>query len=400
MSIPADAPAPSPAAPPAPPIPAAPRPEAPPPPSASAMKFRAAPQPPADQRPPSFSRPGFVVHDPEDLHAPPAPPAPGAPAAPGPPPPPAAAKGAPPAGTPPAPAVTALPFEVGKIKAGQTTAPFSSTTAPFGSTTAPFTTAPFPEAPPKSKAGFYIGLGVAAAVIFAVIGVVLDARMEKAKAYDQEQAEELAHHITEQRLKEAEDAQKEEAERSAKELQSAIEITRKQTEEQTRRDLMQEIESERLAKLPGTILIATTPAGAMVSIDGGGPTPSPVKLEGVQPGKHRVSVTLPGHDPVELTADVKGSKTTNLGTVALQTSLGTLELTSTPDSLDFAVRAAADPKGVPVRFGKTPATFQDIPHGDYVVTFTRPDCHDHVVKVSVAKGGTSPVDTKVPGWVA
>jgi TonB family protein len=47
-----------------------------------------------------------------------------------------------------------------------------------------------------------------------------------------------------------------------------------------------------------------------------------------------------------------------------------------------------------VRIGKTPATFEDIPHGDYVVTFSRPGCRDHVVKVSVAKGGTSPVDTK------
>ena len=297
--------------------------------------------------------------------------------------------------------MTALPFEVGKIKMGQTTAPFSatqapfgSTQAPFGSTQAPFTTAPFPEAAPKSKTGFYIGIGVAAAIVFAAIAIVLDARMEKAKAYDLEQQEELAHHVTEQRLKESEEAQKAEAERANQELQSAIEITRKQTEEKTRRDLLQEIEEQRLAKLPGVILLATTPDGAMVSIDGAAPVRSPVKLEGVQPGRHHVVVTMAGFDTVDQFANVKGSKTTDMGTIALQTSLGTLDLSSTPDGLDFAVRAAADPKGVPVRFGKTPATFEDIPHGDYIVTFSRQDCRDHVVKVSVAKGGTSPVDTK------
>jgi TonB family protein len=290
---------------------------------------------------------------------------------------------------------------VGKIKTGQTQAPFSATQAPFGSTQAPFgatqapfTNAPFAEAAPKSKAGFYIGLGVAAAVIFAVIGVVLDARMEKAKAEDQRAAEETAHHVTELRLKESEEAQKAEAERANQELQSAIEITRKQTEEKTRRDLLQEMEEQRLAKLPGVLLLATIPEGAMVSIDGGAPVRSPIKLEGVQPGRHHVVVTMAGHDTVDQFANVKGSKTTDMGTIALQTSLGTLDLSSTPDGLDFAVRAAADPNGVPVRFGKTPSTFEDIPHGDYIVTFSRPGCRDHVVKVSVAKGGTSPVDTK------
>ena len=284
------------------------------------MKFRAAPQPPADARPPSFSRPGFVVHDPDDLTSPPPPPAPGASRARRRPPP-ASARGAPAAGAPPAPAVTALPFEVGKIKSGgQTTAPFSATAAPFGSTTAPFTTAPFPEAPPpKSKAGFYIGIAVAAAIILAGIFIVLDARRERANAYDLEQQEALAHHVAEQRLKEAELSAKEEADRAAKELQAAIDITKKQTAEQTRRELLNEIAAQRLAKLPGSIEIATTPAGAMVSIDGAAPIESPLKLDSVQPGKHRVTVTLAGHDPVELTADVKGSKTTDLGTVALQT---------------------------------------------------------------------------------
>jgi len=190
------------------------------------------PATPADSRPPSFSRPGFLAPEPDE------PQASGASAPIQPPPPAAVAKGAAAAGSLPPPAVTALPFEVGKRKPAQ-------------ATVAPFTTAPFAEAPPKSKAGFYIGLGVAAAVIFAVIAVVLDARMEKAKAYDLEQQEELAHHVAEQRLKEAEESAKEEADRASKELQSAIEITRKQTVEQTRREVLEQLEAERLASFPG-----------------------------------------------------------------------------------------------------------------------------------------------------
>ena len=44
-----------------------------------------------------------------------------------------------------------------------------------------------------------------------------------------------------------------------------------------------------------------------------------------------------------------------------------------------------------------PATFEDIPHGDYVVTFSRPGCRDHVVKVSVAKGGPKAAPNSASG---
>jgi PEGA domain len=140
-------------------------------------------------------------------------------------------------------------------------------------------------------------------------------------------------------------------------------------------------------------VIATAPAGASVSIDGAAPLESPVKVDSIQPGKHRVQIAMAGREPVDMNVDVKGSKTTDLGTVALQTLLGTLQLSSSPDGLDFAVRAVGDPAGVPVRTGRTPATFDDIPHGEYVITYTRPGCIDHVAKVSVVKGRTSTVGT-------
>ena len=69
MSIPVSIDPPAPPSAPPPPS-AAPRPEAPPAPGPAVMKFRAPPKP-ADTRPPSFSRPGFLVPDPDDLPPPP-----------------------------------------------------------------------------------------------------------------------------------------------------------------------------------------------------------------------------------------------------------------------------------------------------------------------------------------
>jgi TonB family protein len=294
-------------------------------------------------------------------------------------PPPATATPPPASATPPlaaatpTPAVTALPFEAAKIRSAPPAQP--------------------PE-PPRSRVGFYIGLGVAAASVFAAIMVVLEARNERTRAYDLEQQEALAHHVAEQRLKESEDNRKQEAEEARKEMEAAIEITRKQAAEEARREVIEQMETERLAKLPGSLVVATSPTGASVSIDGAAPLKSPVKLEGVAPGTHHVQLSLAGHDPVELDAVIKGSKATDLGTVALASSFGELALSSSPDGLEFAVRSAADPSGKALWTGRTPADLDEVPHGNYVVTFSRTGCHDHVEKVSVEKGVKSPVATK------
>jgi TonB family protein len=318
---------------------------------------------------PSFPAPGTSFPVPDagaatSLPPPPTPSTPGAKAA---------------AAAMPAPAVTALPFEAAKIKAA----------APPAAAEVPSTEAQ----PAKSKVGFYVGIGVAAALVFAGIAVVVDAHLEKIKAYDLEQQEALAHHVAEQRLKEAEESAKEEDERHHKELETAVEITRKQTEEETRRQVMVEVEAERLAKLPGALVIATAPAGASVSIDGAAPFVSPLKLDAISPGTHRIRITLAGREPVEMTADIKGSKTTDLGTVALESSLGALDLSSIPRGLEFAIRPSGDPIAKPIRTGRTPATLDDLPHGAYVVTFSRPGCRDHVEKSTVEKGGHASVST-------
>ncbi len=245
----------------------------------------------------------------------------------------------------------------------------------------------------KSRMPVYIGLIVVAALVFAAIMVVLDARNEKVKAFDLEQQEALAHHVAEEQLKQAEKDQRDAADEAHKALQAAVDLTRKQTEEQTRNSVLEEVEEQRLSKLPAVLVLGTAPAGASVSIDGAAPLLSPVNLEGVAPGDHRIRIELAGHATNEFTLKVKGGRTNDLGTVILESVIGTLEVTSSPDNLQFYVRPAADAMGQPVNSGRTPATISTISKGAYVVTFTRPGCRDHVEKVTVQKNATSPVST-------
>jgi TonB family protein len=369
-------PAPAPGAPPA--FPATPRgtqpsfpaPHAAAPPSHSPPAPDAPPHFPAQApaaRPPSFSNPGFPIPDaplPEPGSAAPHP----APAG-------HAPKMAIGGTTPPTP-VTALPFEaVSRLK------PVAKAAAAE-------------PAQPKSKVGFYVGILVAAGLVFAAIAVVLEARMERANATALAQSEALAHHVLEQQLKDAAKAAKEETERRDRELAAAVEAAKKQAEEDTRRRIMEEQEAERLAKLPGSIVVATSPAGASVSIDGAAPLRTPAKADGVSPGSHKIQISLAGFEPVQMDVEVNGSKVADLGVIKLQTIYGVLELSSSPDGLEFAVRAAADPAGKPVRTGRTPATIDEMGHGDYIVTFSRPGCRDHTAKVSVAKGSKSRAETK------
>ncbi len=332
------------------------------------------PAPPSASRPPSFSNPGFAVPQAEPAPAsattPPMPPPPS--------PVPGIRMGVPAAQSPSPRAVTSLPFEAAKPKAGAPVPPLPQ------------------EVPPerKSKIGFYIAVGVVASLLAAAIAVVLEAHKAKTDANDLEQQEALAHHNADLLLKEQEQKAKDDAERARKEMEAQIAATKKQAEEDTRRAVLAEIEADRLSKLPGVLVLATVPAGAAVMIDGGAPIQSPAKVEGMAPGTHRVQISLKGFDAVDMNLEIKGSKTTDLGSVALQASFGSIDVTSTPDGLDFAIRPQADPKGTPVSTGKTPATVDDIVHGDYAVTFSRPGCRDHVETVSVKKGIKSPVDTK------
>jgi TonB family protein len=345
-----------------PPIPAAEAPLPVPPPGPSF--------PPPQAAPPSFSDPGFPMPEapgaPQEAGTPAAPPKPGAGIKMG---------GIPGAG---AKGVPALPFDKSKLKAALAAAE----------------QAPPPPPPPKSKMGFYIGAAVAAAIIAAGIAVTLEARRQKAEAEDRAQQEQIARQKEEEQHKIEMKQLEVKEEQERKEAARLADLARKEAEERARREAAAQMEADRLSKLPGTLVFSTVPDSAAISVDGGEARRSPVRMEGLSPGSHHVVVTLAGFDTIELSPEILGSKTTDLGTLTMQRAYGTLSLTSTPDNLEFAVRPAGDPKGRPLRTGRTPASFDDINHGDYEVTYTRPGCRDHVEKVHVNKGETAVADTK------
>jgi TonB family protein len=249
------------------------------------------------------------------------------------------------------------------------------------------------EPPPKSKVGLYIGIGVVAAVVFAIIAVVVESRLERTKAEDLQRQEELARKVTEQRLRDAEEAAKIQAEASRKEMEIAILNAKKEAEAETRRSIQQQEELERAARAPGSLLVTTVPEGASVSIDNGPLLTTPVRAEGLAIGTHRVHIFLSGHDPVDLTAEIRAGKTTDLGAVPLSSIYGSMAVTSTPDNLEFTVRAVNNIMGKPVASGTTPGTIPSLAYGDYLVTFHRPGCRDHNENVTVERGTRATVNT-------
>ena len=345
--------------------------------------------PPAPPAPPAFPA-AFPAPEPGGL---PAYPAPGLPSAA---PFPAASAAPPPSPTtfpvpPPEPSVTealrapvtALPFDAGKLRpagAPGSKVPPGVTKPPFGTTQPPY------EPPAKSKLGLYIGIGVVAALIFAAVAVVVEARLERIKASELEQQEELARHITEQRLKEAEQSSKEQQEASRKEMELAIAQAKRDAEEEARKVLQAQEDASRAAKQPGTVVIVTDPSGAYVSVDGAPPVMTPAHLGNLAVGSHHFHITRQGYDPADVDGDVKAGQTTTLDTVTLSSIYGSAEFASTPDGLDFSVKPAGDLLAKVVASGTTPMVLPRLPHGDYVATFHRPGCHDHFENFTVAAG--------------
>ena len=291
----------------------------------------------------------------------------------------------------------ATPLPLGTIKPAVAATTASGTpflTRPQVSLTrAPYDPEAVEPPPPRSKVGFYIGVGVAAAVVFAAIAVVVESRLERIKATDLQQQEELARKVTEQRLREAEEAAKAQAEASRKEMEAAILQAKREAEEDTKHSIQVQEEQQRLARLPGSLLVTTVPEGASVSIDNGPLLRTPVRAEGLVIGAHKVHIFLAGHDSADLTAEIRPGKTTDLGSVPLASIYGAMDISSSPDNLEYTVRAVNNIMSRPIASGTTPGIVTQLPFGDYLVTFHRPGCRDHNESITVERGARANVTT-------
>ena len=225
----------------------------------------------------------------------------------------------------------------------------------------------------KSNMGLIVGIA-AALVIGAVVFFVMQSGKEKARLAEIEKQRQI-----EVARQEAEQKAKQEADKQAAALKAAAdaEIARlkaiaaeqaqhARTEEEKRIKAQQA-----LASAPGVISITSDPEGAEVSIDGGTAQATPAVITGVSPGLRKVVVSLPGYEPVSQLVEVKGAQTVDIGTVSLQRIFGALMLRSEPADAEFAVYAAENPEGTPLRTGRTPANVDRLVPGEYVVKFTR-----------------------------
>jgi hypothetical protein len=178
----------------------------------------------------------------------------------------------------------------------------------------------------------------------------------------------------------------------------AMKQARREVEEHTRQLLARQQKAVPVAPAPGTLTLASAPVGADVSVDGRPALRAPASIEGLSPGQHAVKVTLAGHVPVELSANIVGSKTTDLGVITLERATGSIDLSSEPNGLEFDIRAPHTPTdAAPLRHGRTPARLDDLPTGDYVVTFRRAGWSERTERVTIAPGAPARVAATIKG---
>ena len=178
----------------------------------------------------------------------------------------------------------------------------------------------------------------------------------------------------------------------------AIEQARRETEAQTVRIVARELAAARAAAAPGSLKIASVPAGADVHVDGRPIQRAPASIEGLPPGRHAVRLTLAGHVPQELTADIVAAKTTDLGPIKLERAVGTVAVSSDPADIEFSIRPSSTPaEAAPLRRGRTPARLDDLPTGGYVVQFSRAGWPGRTERVNVERGATARVATTFQG---
>ncbi|RFC50808.1 MAG: TonB protein C-terminal/PEGA domain-containing protein/PEGA domain-containing protein [Verrucomicrobia bacterium] len=157
----------------------------------------------------------------------------------------------------------------------------------------------------------------------------------------------------------------------------------------------------RLANARGTLVIATDPAGAMITVGTLAPRPSPATFSDLKIGKYAVSLVLGLYDTAQLELEVKEDATTDTGVIQLTKILGSLELVTEPDGVAYEVKPANAIIVMPEarRTGRTPGTLTDLIPGDYTVTFVRDGWMPQVENVTIVRDSTAHVKGLFPNGI-
>ncbi|HEV2805668.1 MAG TPA: serine/threonine-protein kinase [Chthoniobacterales bacterium] len=127
--------------------------------------------------------------------------------------------------------------------------------------------------------------------------------------------------------------------------------------------------AERLAAARGSIVVKTEPSGATVMVGDAPPQQAPAVFGGLKLGSHSVQIEREGYEPKTISAEVEENRATDLGTVSLFRSKGSLRITTNPDGLACEVRSESNPFQ-PVS-GKAPMELKDLDTGNYEVKVSR-----------------------------
>jgi TonB family protein len=158
-------------------------------------------------------------------------------------------------------------------------------------------------------------------------------------------------------------------------------------------------DASRILNGRGSLVIATEPPGASVAMSNFAALTSPATVNDLRLGRYTVDISMPGFDSQRLEVEVKDNTVANPGVVKLVRQTGSLEITTDPAGSTFEVRPAG-PRvslGAEVKTGKTPATVQDLPTGDYAVTVRREGWPDHTENVTIEHGRTAHAVSKYVG---
>ena len=148
----------------------------------------------------------------------------------------------------------------------------------------------------------------------------------------------------------------------------------------------------------GSLYIESTPSGASIVVNGEAKGKTPITVEELEFGQYAVEYKLDGYVSELLNIVVDSEEPTNV-LADLNLPLGTLEIHTTPEGVDFQVVSVAGLDRV-IHSGTTPATVPEVLEGEYEVQFTRSTWEDYSEPVVVRYAEVSRVDLVYPeGWV-
>jgi serine/threonine protein kinase len=134
----------------------------------------------------------------------------------------------------------------------------------------------------------------------------------------------------------------------------------------------------------GSIVIQTEPSGATVKIGDAPSHISPTVFSELSPGPHPVSIEHDGFESKTLNVDVKPGQPTDLGTITLTRSTGSLRITTNPSGLNCEMRSESNPFQ-PVS-GVAPMDVKELETGNYEIKVSRKGWPLQTRTVAVTRG--------------